>query len=678
MKYNPLLIQSKAPFGAPMFDEIRPEHYLPAFKEAIDQGKKEIEKIVSNKELPDFHNVIEDLEYSGRALSDIEGIFFNILEADATPELEKIAEEVSPLLTAFEMYVSHNEALFAKCKAVYSEKDSLELEPDQKKLLEDTYKSFVRNGANLSKADQEIFGNYLEKLSLLELRFGQNVLESTKSFCLDLESEDELQGLPEFVREMGRQEAKDLGKEGWIFSLDRSSYDVFMKFSSRRDLRKKLYLAYNTRSVGGKNDNTSLIKEIVDLRMNVAAMLGYETYADYVLEERMAKNRKTVETFLDELMTPSLPVAKKEIADILAFAKSEGFEDIELQPWDFSYWSEKYRQKKYSINEEVLKPFFPLEKSIDAIFSLATKLYGLGFKVRHDIPVYHQDVKVFDVLDREGKHLALFYADFFPRKSKRAGAWMTEFRGQYSKDGVDFRPFISIVTNVSKPTANKPALLSFYEFTTILHEFGHSLHGMLSKGRYPSLSGTNVSTDFVELPSQLMENWAYEPSYLNTFARNFETGETIPLKLMNKIVESRNFLSGYLQVRQLKFGYIDMAWHTLKEMPKDGTVAFEHSVLDKYEVLPVIEGTATCPSFTHIFSGGYSSGYYSYKWAEVLEADAFGYFKEKGLFGGEAADKFRTEILEKGSSEDESLLYRNFRGCDPKPEALLRKLGIKR
>lgn len=678
MKDNPLLIQSVAPFGAPMFDEIRPEHYLPTFKEAIDQGKKEIEKIVSNQERPDFHNVIEALEYSGRTLSDVEGIFFNILEADGSPELEKIAEEVSPLLTEFEMYVSHNEALFSKCKAVYSEKDSLKLEPDQKKLLEDTYKGFVRNGANLSKADQETFGNYLEKLSLLELKFGQNVLEATKSFSLNLKSEDELQGLPEFVREMSRQEAKDEGKEGWIFSLDRSSYDAFMKFSSRRDLRKELYLAYNTRSVGGQNDNTSVIREMVDLRMKVAGILGYETYADYVLEERMAKNRNTVETFLDELMEPSLPVAKKEIADILAFAKSEGFEDNELQPWDFSYWSEKYRQEKYSINEEVLKPFFPLEKSIDAIFSLATKLYGLRFNVRYDIPVYHPDVQVFDVLDREGNHLALFYADFFPRKSKRAGAWMTEFRGQYSKDGIDYRPFVSIVTNVSKPTANKPSLLSFYEFTTILHEFGHSLHGILSKGRYPSLSGTNVSTDFVELPSQLMENWAFEPSYLNTFARNFETGETIPSELMDKIVESRNFLSGYLQVRQLKFGYIDMAWHTLREMPKDGTVSFEHSVLDKYEVLPVIEGTAICPSFTHIFSGGYSAGYYSYKWAEVLEADAFGYFKEKGLFGGEAADKFRTEILEKGSSEDESLLYRNFRGCDPKPEALLRKLGIKR
>jgi len=678
MKDNPLLVQSESPFGAPMFDEILPEHYLPAFKEAIDQGKKEVDEIVTNQERPDFHNVIEALEYSGRTLSDIKGLFFNILEADATSELEKIAENVSPLLTEFEMYVSHNEALFAKCKAVYSMKDSLNLEPDQKKLLEDTYKDFVRNGANLSKADQATYGYYIEKLSLLELKFGQNVLESTKSFSLNLQSEDELQGLPEFVREMGRQEAKDAGKDCYVFSLDRSSYDAFMKFSSRRDLRKEMYLAYDTLSIGGKNDNTAVIKVIVNLRMKVAAMLGYETYADYVLEERMAKNRKSVETFLEELMEPSLPVAKKEIADILAFAKSEGFEDSELQPWDFSYWSEKYRQEKYSINEEVLKPFFPLERSVDALFSLSAKLYGLSFNLRHDIPVYHPDVKVFDVLDRDGKHLALLYVDFFPRKSKRAGAWMTEFRGQYSKDGTDYRPFVSIVTNVSKPTANKPSLLSFYEFTTILHEFGHALHGMLSKGRYPSLSGTNVSTDFVELPSQLMENWAFEPSYLNTFARNFETGETISSEMMDKIVESRNFLSGYLQVRQLKFGYIDMAWHTLREMPQDGAVAFEHSVLDKYEVFPVIEGSAICPSFTHIFSGGYSAGYYSYKWAEVLEADAFGYFKEKGLFGGEAADKFRTEILEKGSSEDESILYRNFRGCDPKPDALLRKLGIKR
>jgi peptidyl-dipeptidase Dcp len=678
MNDNPLLIQSQAPFGAPMFDKILPEHYLPAFKAALIQAKDEVDAIASNPEQPDFHNAVEALEYSGRHLADIEGIFFNILEADSSAELEKIAEEVSPMLTEFEMYVSHNEALFAKCKSIYSEKDSLDLSPDQKKLLENTYKDFVRNGANLSKEDQAIFGNYLEKLSLLELKFGQNVLESTKAFSLNLIKKEELEGLPEFVIEMGRQEAKDSGKEGCIFSLDRSSYDAFMKFSPRRDLREKLFMAYNTRSVGGKNDNTDVIKQIVELRMKVAAMLGYDTYADYVLEERMAKNRKVVERFLDELMEPSLPAAKKEVAEILEYARHNGFKENELQPWDFSFWSEKYRQEKYSINEEALKPYFPLEKSIDAIFSLATKLYGLHFDERHDIPVYHPDVKVFDVLDADGKHLALFYADFFPRKSKRGGAWMTEFRGQYSQNGVDFRPFISIVTNVSKPTGDKPALLSFYEFTTILHEFGHSLHGMLSKGRYPSLSGTNVATDFVELPSQLMENWAFEPSYLNTFARHYKTGETIPSELMDRIVASRNYLAGYMQVRQLKFGFIDMAWHTLKEMPKEGTAAFEHEVLDRYEVLPVINETAFCPSFTHIFSGGYSAGYYSYKWAEVLEADAFGFFKEKGLFGGEAADKFRTEILEKGSSEDESLLYRNFRGCDPKPEALLRKLGIMR
>ena len=676
MNENPLLIPSGEPYGAPEFGKIREEDYLPAFRQAISIAKAEVDGISSDAETPDFHNVIEALEYGGRTLADLEGVFFNILEADSTPALEKIAEEVSPLLTEFDMYVSHDKALFSKCKEVYDRRESLGLDPDQNRLLEKTYKGFVRNGAALSEEDKKTFGECREKLSLLELKFGQNVLDATKAFTLDVDDEADLSGLPDYVRRMGRQEAADSGKDGWVFTLDRTSYDSFMKYSDKRDLRKSLYMAYNTRAAGGKYDNREVIRQIVGLRMKISKLLGYDTFADYELEERMAGNRKAVENFLDNLMAHSLPAAEKEISSIAEYAKGNGFEDNELQPWDFAYWSEKYRKERYSVNEEALKPYFRLEDSIAAVFGLAGKLYGLEFEERTDIPAYHKDVRVYDVKDSEGKHLALFYADFFPRKSKRGGAWMTEFRGQYKQDGKDFRPFVSIVTNVSKPSGDKPSLLTFYELTTILHEFGHSLHGILSDGRYPSLCGTNVATDFVELPSQLMENWAYEPEFLNTFARHFETGEPIPADLIGKITASRNYLAGYQQVRQLKFGLADMAWHTLDALPEEGTVEFEHEVLDRYELFPVISDTAVCPSFTHIFSGGYCAGYYSYKWAEVLEADAFGYFKEKGLFGGEAADKFRTEILQKGSSEDESLLYRRFRGRDPEPEELLRKLGL--
>ena len=418
------------------------------------------------------------------------------------------------------------------------------------------------------------------------------------------------------------------------------------------------------------------MKKIIDLRIKIANILGYETYAAYALEDRMSKDKKTVDEFIMELLKPSMPFAKKDVADVFEYAKKNGFEGDQLLSWDFTYWSERYKEAEYSLSSEELKPYFQLESCIDAVFGLASRLYGITFEERNDVPVYHQDVKVYEVKDSDGSHLALFYADFFPRASKRGGAWMTDFRGQSVRDGVEYRPFVTIVCNFTKPTADAPALITHDELTTFLHEFGHALHGILAKGRYPSLTGTSVSRDFVELPSQIMENWAYEPEYLNSFAKHYQTGESIPAELIEKIVAAKNYLAGYAQVRQLHFGYLDMAWHSLTEVPAVSTIEFEQNVLAPYAVLPAVEGAAFSTSFSHIFAGGYSAGYYSYKWAEVLEADAFSLFKEKGIFNTEVANSFRTNILEKGGSEDEAVIYRNFRGHDPEPEALMKKLGL--
>ena len=433
---------------------------------------------------------------------------------------------------------------------------------------------------------------------------------------------------------------------------------------------------YNTRAIGGEFDNTEIVRKIVDLRIKIANILGYETYADYALEERMAKSKATVTEFIKNLLEPSMPFAKKDVADVLAYAKKNGFEGERLESWDFSYWSEKYQQAEYSLSAEELKPYFQLESCIDAVFGLASRLYGISFQELDNVPVYHEDVKVYEVKDADGSHLALFYADFFPRASKRGGAWMTEFRGQSIQNGVEKRPFISIVCNFTKPTADAPALITHDELTTFLHEFGHALHGIFAEGRYGSLTGTSVSRDFVELPSQIMENWAFEPEYLNSFAKHYQTGEPIPAELIDKVVAAKNYLAGYAQVRQLHFGLLDMAWHTLTELPSESTVEFEAKTLAPYAVMPAVEGTAFSGSFSHIFSGGYSAGYYSYKWAEVLEADAFSLFKEKGIFNTEVAASFRENILSKGSTEEAAVIYRNFRGHDPQPEALMKKLGL--
>ena len=673
---NPLLTESSAPFGAPEFDKIRNEHYLPAFQAAIAEAKAEIDAIVANPDEPTFENTIEAMEYSGEALNNVASIFYNLMEANTNDELQQIAEEISPMMTEFSMYVSLNPVLFERVKAVYEKKDELGLAKDQMTLLEDSYKGFVRGGANLSDEDKALYSKWSEELSLTTLQFSKNVLAATNAYVLNITDEADLAGLPEFVRTMAAETAAEKGLEGWAFTLDAPSYSPFLKYSEKRNLRKEIWTAYNTRAIGGEFDNTEIVKKIVDLRIKIANILGYETYADYALEERMAKSKATVTEFIKNLLEPSMPFAKKDVADVLAYAKKNGFEGERLEAWDFSYWSEKYQQAEYSLSAEELKPYFQLESCIDAVFGLASRLYGISFQELDNVPVYHEDVKVYEVKDADGSHLALFYADFFPRASKRGGAWMTEFRGQSIENGVEKRPFISIVCNFTKPTADAPALITHDELTTFLHEFGHALHGIFAEGRYGSLTGTSVSRDFVELPSQIMENWAFEPEYLNSFAKHYQTGEPIPAELIEKVVAAKNYLAGYAQVRQLHFGLLDMAWHTLTELPSESTVEFEAKTLAPYAVMPAVSGTAFSGSFSHIFSGGYSAGYYSYKWAEVLEADAFSLFKEKGIFNTEVAASFRENILSKGSTEEAAVIYRNFRGHDPQPEALMKKLGL--
>ena len=673
---NPFLTESKAPFGAPEFDKIKNEHYLPAFEAGIAEAKAEIDAIVANQEEPTFENTIEAMEYAGETLNRVASVFYNLMEANTNDEMQQIAEQISPMLNEYSMYVSLNADLFAKVKSVYEKKDELGLEKDQLKLLEDNYKSFVRGGANLSDEDKELYSKWSEELSLASLQFSKNVLAATNAYTLHITDSADLAGLPEFVKTMAAETASEKGLEGWAFTLDAPSYSPFLKYSEVRNLRKDMWTAYNTRAIGGEFDNTDVVKKIVDLRIRIANILGYETYADYALEERMAKDKATVNGFIKELLDPSMEFAKKDVADVYAFAKKNGFEDSQLMPWDFSYWSEKYQQAEYSLSAEELKPYFQLESCIDAVFGLATRLYGISFTELDNVSVYHEDVKVYEVKDADGSHLALFYADFFPRASKRGGAWMTDFRGQSIRDGVEYRPFISTVMNFTKPTADAPALITHDELTTFLHEFGHALHGMFAEGRYPSLTGTSVSRDFVELPSQIMENWAFEPEYLNSFAKHYQTGEPIPAELIEKIVAAKNYLAGYAQVRQLHFGYLDMAWHSLTELPAEGTVEFEQKTLAPYAVMPSVEGSAFSCSFSHIFSGGYSAGYYSYKWAEVLEADAFSLFKEKGIFNTEVSSSFRENILSKGGTEEASVLYRNFRGHDPEPQALMEKLGL--
>lgn len=673
---NPLLEKSTLRYGAPAFDEIRTEHYMPAFNAAIAKGKAEIDSIVNNPEDPTFENTILALEYAGSDLSRVSGIFFNVNEANTNEQMQAIAEEISPVMTEYSMSILLNDKLFERVKQVYGQLDSLDLGPEEKRLTEITYRNFARNGANIPADRKEEFSKIQEELSLLSLKFGKNVLDATNAYILRITDSSQLAGLPESAVAAGAAEAKSRNLDGWVYTLQYPSMEPFMKYSDIRSLREQMWRASNAKCIDGESSNEDVVKRIVELRIKEAELLGFDKYSDYILEERMAKSTGTVEDFLNDLLVKSLPFAKRDVRQIQDYAKANGLEG-KLMPWDFTYYATKYKDEKYKLNDEMLKPYFKLENVQQAVFALADSLYGLKFTEAKDIPGYHPDVKVYDVTDASGRHMALFYSDFFPRDGKRSGAWMTSFREQgYDKDGVEQRPLVSIVCNFTKPTENEPSLLTFYEVTTLLHEFGHALHGMLSDVRYPSLASPNVAWDFVELPSQIMENWATEKEYLASWAKHYKTGEVMPDELIRKIVDSKNFNSGYAQVRQLTFGICDMAWHTLEKVPSESVEQFETEAIAKCQIMPVVKGTAFSPSFSHIFAGGYAAGYYSYKWAEVLEADAFQLFKEQGIFNKEVSGSFRKNILSRGNTEDADVLYRNFRGRDPKPEALLEKLGM--
>ena len=671
---NPLLRESSLPYGAVEFDKIKNEHYLPAFKKGIEEVKATVDEIIADPEYPTFENTVLRLENSGETLDRVAGIFFNIREADSSDELQQIAVEVSPLLNEYEVYVSTNPVLFDRVKEVYEHSEKLE--QDQKRLTEKIYKSMVRGGALLSEEDKAKFAALSEKLSLLQLEFSKNALAATNAFSLNLQDEKELAGLPESLVEQAAELAQEKGQSGWTFDLSYPMYSPFMKYCDERSLREQMYKAYASRACGGEFDNSQVVLDITSTRIEIAQLLGYKSYADYVLEERMLKSTEQVYDFLNQLLIPSLPVAKQEVKAVLDYARGKGFPEKELQAWDFSYWSDKYQKAFYDFDEEQLKPYLELDSCVKAVFDLAGKLYGLNFELREDLPVYHPDVKVYDVKDRTGRHMALFYVDFFPRASKRSGAWMTEFRGLKQKDGQEIRPLVSLVTNFTKPSASKPSLISHYELTTLLHEFGHSLNAILSEGRYGSLTTTNVSTDFVELPSQIMENWAFETEFLQSFAKHYQSGEVIPNELIQKIIATKNYNSAYFQVRQLNYGYLDMAWNTLETMTDKDVLSFEKEATKRCSLLPGVEGACISTAFTHIFTGQYAAGYYSYKWSEVLEADAFSLFKEKGIFNPEVAESFRANILSQGNNEDPAVLFRKFRGRDPQAEALLKKLGI--
>ncbi|RIJ48936.1 M3 family peptidase [Maribellus luteus] len=673
---NPLLGTFNTPHETAPFNEIKNEHFLPAFKASIEAGEKELEAIKSNPEAPTFENTIVALDHVGRLLGRTSGVFFNLLGAETNEELQGIAQEVSPLLTKFQNDVSLDPVLFEKVKKVYQQKDQLNLDAEQKTLLENSYEGFVRKGANLSEADKAKFRAISTELSKLSLTFDENVLKETNAYELVITNKEELSGLPEGELEAAAGRAKAKGKEGWLFDITQPSFGPFMKYADNRDLRKTLYMAYSSKSFKGDElDNQENVKRIAELRLQLAQLLGYKNYADYVLERRMAINPAGVYGLLNDLYEASYKVALQEKQEIQEFAATEGFEG-ELMPWDWSYYSEKLKVKKFDLNDEMLKPYFELSRVTEGVLGLATDLFGITFRENKDIPVYNPEVTAYEVFDADGTFLSVFYTDFHPRPGKQGGAWMNDFKGQWKENGVDSRPHVTIVMNFTRPTETKPALLTFYEVETLMHEFGHALHGMLANSTYSSLSGTNVYRDFVELPSQIMENWATQKEFLDRFAKHYQTGETIPAELVQKIVDSQNYLAGYLSIRQLSFGYLDMAWHTL-EKPYTGSVKdFEEQAWKKTQIFPAVDGVCMSTQFGHLFAGGYAAGYYGYKWAEVLDADAFSVFKEKGLFNKEVAASFRKNILEKGGTEHPMELYKRFRGHEPTVDALLERSGL--
>jgi len=676
-KENPLLGEWNTPFGTPPFESIKPEHYKPAAEEAIKEALSEIEIITSCPDAPDFRNTIEALENSGEKLGRIAAVLYNLNSAETSPEIQLAAQDISPLLARFSNDVTLNGKLFARIKSIYESGLKDTLNPEQMMLLERKYKSFILGGAGLEGDKRKRFREISEELATTGLKFEENVLEETKSFELHLTDENDLSGLPESIRESALMEAKSKGKEGWIFTLNFPSYIPFMQYSDNRDLRKKMFMAYGSRSFrGNERDNSDLVIKIVNLRQELASLLGYSTYADMVLQDRMAESREKVNSFLDELFKASHTAARRDYENVTEFARQAGHADI-LQRWDWAYYSEKLKKSKFSIDDEVLRPYFRLENVEEAIFALAGRLYGISFHPDSSIPLYHPEVKTWQVSDSDGKFLAIFYADYYPRAGKSGGAWMTCYREQRKEEGKNIRPLVSIVTNFSRAAGTTPALLTFSELTTFLHEFGHSLHAIFSDCNYESVSGTNVARDFVELPSQFMENFAYEKAWLDTFAVHYQTGEKIPFQLVERIKDASTFNEGYACERQLGFGFLDMAWHTI-DARYDGSVdETEKEVMKKFALFPEIEGVNQTCSFTHLFGGGYAAGYYGYKWAEVLDADAFWYFREKGIFNREVATSFRKNILEKGGTEKPMDLYIRFRGKAPSMDALLERSGLK-
>ncbi|MEE9363194.1 MAG: M3 family metallopeptidase [Cellulophaga sp.] len=669
---NPLLES----FDTAPFSKIKNSHFKPAFLKAITEAKEEIDAIINTTEVATFQNTIEALDFSGNQLDRVSSVFFNLNSAETNKEIQGIAQEISPLLSEFSNDITLNKELFERVKTVYEQKDSLKLTPEQQTLLDKKYKSFSRNGANLEEEKKTRLREIDAESAKLKLKFGENILEETNTYEKHLTNEKDLNGLPEGAKEAAAQLAKVKNKEGWLITLDYPSYVPFTKYATNRELRKELTLAFGNRGFKGDAlDNQENVLKITKLRYERANLLGYKTHAHFVLEERMAETPEKVHAFLNELLEKAKPAAEREFKELEKFAKElDGIE--KLEKWDGSYYSEKLKQKLYSIDDEKLKPYFKLENVINGVFKVAEKLFRLQFKEVFDVDTYHEDVKTYRIYDEQGDFVSLFYADFHPREGKRGGAWMTSFKSQYIKNGENVRPHISNVCNFTKPTESKPSLLTFMEVTTLFHEFGHGLHGMLANTTYPGLSGTSVYWDFVELPSQVLENWCYEKEALELFATHYETGEVIPMDLVQKIKDSSTFQEGMATLRQLSFGLLDMSWHGTDPTEITNVKAQETKAFSGTNLFPDTPETCMSTAFSHIFQGGYSSGYYSYKWAEVLDADAFAYFKEKGIFNKEVASKFKDHVLSQGGTENPMVLYKRFRGSEPRIEPLLERAGL--
>ena len=678
---NPFFEKYNTPHQTVPFDKIKNEHYEPAMLEGIKLHEAEIETIINNPEATTFANTIVAYEKSGKFLDRVITVFGNLRSAETNDDLQKIAQKMIPLLSEHSNNISLNEKLFQRVKAVYKQKSKLSLTIEQAKLLDDIYDGFVRRGANLQGEARNKYRELSKKLSTLTLQFGENNLKETNNFQLVLTQKEQLAGLPEGIVEAAAQTAREKGVEGWVITLHAPSYVPFMTYASNRELRKELYMAYNTKCTKDNEFNTlDIVKDLVNTRMQIAQLLGYKSYADYTLKERMAESSKNVYKLLDQLLDAYTPTAKAEYNEVQELARSTQGKEFRLMPWDWSYYSDQLKNKKFSLNDEMLRPYFELSNVKEGVFGLATRLYGITFRKNSEIPVYHPDVDAYEVLDKDGSFLAVLYTDFHPRAGKRAGAWMTSFKGQWIDDqtGENSRPHITLVMNFTKPTESKPALLTFDEVNTFLHEFGHGLHGIFANTHYESLSGTSVYRDFVELPSQIMENFAVEKDFLSTFAKHYQTGEIIPDTLVQRIIDSSNFNVAYACLRQVSFGLLDMGWYT-RTTPFTGDVkAYEQKAWEKAQILPVVEGTCMSAQFSHIFAGGYSAGYYSYKWAEVLDADAFSLFMQKGIFNQEVAQSFRNNILSKGGTEHPMTLYKRFRGQEPTIDALLIRNGIKK